>query len=344
MDKLTLIRPDDFHLHLRDDARMNSVVIDSARQFGRAIIMPNLSPPVTTVKQALQYRERILAALPGGSAFQPLMTLYLTDSTASDEIVRIADSDHVYAVKLYPAGATTNSDEGVTAIENVYPVLEQMQEYAVPLLVHGEVTSKEVDHFDREAVFIERVLQPLLDRFTRLKVVFEHITTKEAVDFVTEGPESIAATITPQHLMFNRSRLFNGGLQPHNYCLPLLKRERHRRAVLEAAISGNPRFFLGTDSAPHDKTEKERPCGCAGIYSAHSALELYAQVFDDEGVLDRLEAFSSIHGAKYYGLPQNQETVTLVKKNWQIPDSIPFGEGEVVPMLAGETLQWKFMA
>ncbi len=342
MEKLTLIRPDDFHLHLRDEARMKSVVIDTARQFGRAIIMPNLSPPVTTVKQAIQYRERIMAALPGGSGFQPLMTIYLTDNTEPDEIERIADNDHVYAVKLYPAGATTNSDQGVTAIEKVYPVLEQMQESDVPLLVHGEVTSQDVDHYDREAVFIERILHPLLKRFPGLKVVFEHITTKEAADFVTEGPGTLAATITPQHLMFNRNQLFNGGLQPHNYCLPLLKRERHRRAIVEAATSGNPRFFLGTDSAPHEKQEKERPCGCAGIYSAHSAMELYAQVFDDEGVLDRLEAFSSIHGAKFYGLPRNQDTVTLVKQSWQVPDSIPFGEGEVVPMLAGETLRWKF--
>jgi dihydroorotase len=344
MEKLILKRPDDFHLHLRDEARMNSIVADSARQFGRAIIMPNLTPPVTTVKQALQYRERILAVLPKESMFQPLMTIYLTDKTKADEIKRLADSEHVYAVKLYPSGATTHSEAGVTAIEKVYPVLDQMQDLAVPLLVHGEVTAQEVDHFDREAVFIERILQPLLERYPGLKVVFEHITTKEAVDFVNEGPDTIAATITPQHLMFNRNQLFNGGFRAHNYCLPLLKRERHRRAVLDAAISGHPGFFLGTDSAPHDRREKETACGCAGIYSAHSAMELYAQVFEDEGALDRLEAFSSQHGAEFYGLPQNQDTVTLVKQDWQIPESIPFGEGEVVPMLAGETLRWKFTA
>ena len=344
MEKLTLTRPDDFHLHLRDGARMNSALADSAGQFGRAIIMPNLSPPVTTVKQALQYREKILAALPGGSNFQPLMTIYLTDNTKADEIKRIADSDHVYAVKLYPSGATTHSEQGVTVIEKVYPVLEQMQEQAVPLLVHGEVTAQEVDHFDREAVFIERILQPLLDRYPGLKVVFEHITTKEAADFVIEGPGTLAATVTPQHMMFNRNQLFMGGLRPHNYCLPLLKRERHRLAILDAAISGNPRFFLGTDSAPHDRREKESACGCAGIYSAHTAMELYAQAFDAEGVLDRLEDFSSKHGAEFYGLPRNQDSITLVKQEWQIPESISFGDGEVVPMMAGETLHWKCIA
>ena len=323
---------------------MASVLTDSTRQFGRAIIMPNLSPPVTTVKQALQYREKILAALPGGSNFQPLMTIYLTDNTKADEIKRIADSDHVYAVKLYPSGATTHSEQGVTVIEKVYPVLEQMQEQAVPLLVHGEVTAQEVDHFDREAVFIERILQPLLDRYPGLKVVFEHITTKEAADFVIEGPGTLAATVTPQHMMFNRNQLFMGGLRPHNYCLPLLKRERHRLAILDAAISGNPRFFLGTDSAPHDRREKESACGCAGIYSAHTAMELYAQAFDAEGVLDRLEDFSSKHGAEFYGLPRNQDSITLVKQEWQIPESISFGDGEVVPMMAGETLHWKCIA
>jgi dihydroorotase len=282
--------------------------------------------------------------LPDKSNFQPLMTIFLTDNTKPDDIKQIVDSEYVYAVKLYPSGATTNSEQGVTAIEKVYPVLEQMQKYDVPLLVHGEVTTPEVDHFDREAVFIDRILRPLLERLPGLRVVFEHITTKEAVDCVSDGPDCLAATITPQHLMFNRTQLFSGGLQVHNYCLPILKREQHRRAVLEAAVSGNPRFFLGTDSAPHAKKEKESACGCAGIYSAHSALELYAQVFEDKGRLETFEAFSSINGARFYGLPQNTDTVTLVKQSWQVPESIPFAEGEVVPMMAGETLRWKLLA
>lgn len=344
MDKLTLIRPDDFHLHLRDGEALHSVLADSARQFARAIIMPNLTPPVTSLAQALEYRSRIIQALPAGSDFQPLMTLYLTDNTPVDEINAIAGSDHVHAVKLYPAGVTTNSDQGVTDISRVYKVLERMEALGVPLLVHGEVTSAEVDNFDREAVFIERVLAPLLQRFTSLKLVFEHITTREAVEFVREGPDSLAATITPQHLLFNRTRLFRGGLHPHYYCLPLLKREHHRRAVVEAATSGHPRFFLGTDSAPHSKMAKESACGCAGVYSAHSAIECYAQVFEEEACLDRLEQFASINGARFYGLPQNPGTITLLKQDWQVPEAIAFANSEVIPLMAGESLHWKLQS
>ncbi len=341
METLTIIRPDDLHLHLRDGAALASVAGASARQFARAMIMPNLDPPVTTVPQALAYRGRILDCLPKGSHFEPLMTLYLTDNTGIDQIKAVADSEHVYALKYYPAGATTNSDRGVTDIKKVYPVIEKMEQLGVPLLVHGEATDPEVDTFDREQVFIDRVLIPLLDRFTKLKLVFEHITTAQAVQFVTESPANIAATITPQHLLYNRNSLFNRGLRPHLYCLPVLKREQHRQAVVRAATSANPRFFLGTDSAPHAKTAKESSCGCAGIYSAPCAIELYAEVFAAAGQLDRLEQFASRFGAQFYGLPENKDTIRLEKQDWYVPESLPFADSEIIPIRAGELCQWK---
>lgn len=343
MDTLTITRPDDFHLHLRDGASLASVVGATAHQFARAMIMPNLNPPVTRVEQALAYRNRILDALPTGSRFQPLMTLYLTDNTAADEIERVADNEHVYALKYYPAGATTNSDHGVTDIHKIYPVLERMQRHRVPLLVHGEITDTVVDVFDREQVFIERILEPLLQRFPELKIVLEHITTAQAVDFVLEAQANLSATITPQHLMYNRNSLFKGGLRPHMYCLPVLKREHHRQQVLRAATSGNPRFFLGTDSAPHAKSAKENACGCAGIYSAPCAIEMYAEVFESSGCLDRLEDFASRFGARFYGLSENSESITLIRQAWQVPASLPFSDGEIVPLRAGELCQWKLV-
>ncbi len=342
MQTLKITRPDDFHLHLRDGAEMQSVVMDSARQFARAIIMPNLKPPIVTTVQAKDYKERILACLPENKPFQPLMTLYLTDKTTPEEIDRASQSGHIYGVKYYPAGATTNSDNGVTAIENVYPVLEKMIELDMPLLVHGEVTDDDVDMFEREYVFIERVLSSVLDRFKKLRVVFEHITTSQAVEFVKNGPDSLAATITPQHLLLNRDALYsNGNINPHYYCLPVLKAEEHRQAVLQAAISGHPRFFLGTDSAPHAKTKKESDCGCAGIYSAHSAIEHYASIFDAVGCLDRLEPFASHYGADFYKLPRNESTITLEKKEWTIPAKLPFANEQIVPFRAGEKCAWK---
>lgn len=344
MDTLTIIRPDDLHLHLRDGPALQSVIADSARQFARAIVMPNLNPPVTTVEQALAYRQRILECLPGNSKFEPLMTLYLTDNTSPAEIEAIAGNEHVYAVKYYPAGATTNSDRGVTDIKNVYSVIEKMQEMQVPLLLHGETTSPDVDSFDREQVFIDTVLVPLLARFPGLRLVLEHITTEQAVQFVSGAPDTVAATITPQHLLYNRNAMFKGGLRPHYYCLPVLKREHHRRAVVDAAVSGHPRFFLGTDSAPHARSAKESPCGCAGIYSAHSAIEFYAEIFESEGRLDRLEQFASINGARFYGLPQNQDTITLEKTDWLIPASLAFADSEIVPLRAGEVCHWKLRA
>jgi len=344
METLTITRPDDFHLHLRDGKALESVIGDSARQFARAIIMPNLSPPVITVEQALAYRRRILQCLPEDSAFEPLMTLYLTDNTPLEELRAIADSEHVYAIKYYPAGATTNSDRGVTDIKKVYAVLEKMQELNIPLLVHGETTSPHVDSFDREQVFIDTILVPLLDIFTGLKVVLEHITTEQAVQFVSNAPDTVAATITPQHLLYNRNILFDKGLRPHYYCLPVLKREHHRQAVVSAAVSGNPHFFLGTDSAPHARSAKESACGCAGIYSAHSAIELYAELFEQEGKLQQLEKFASINGAAYYGLPRNQDTITLDKTEWKIPETLPFIDTEIVPLRAGEVCRWKLRA
>jgi dihydroorotase len=341
MDTLTLTRPDDWHLHVRDGAAMRAVVPHSARQFARAVIMPNLRPPVTTTEQALAYRAQILEAAPTGSAFQPLMTLYLTDNTPPAEIARAKASGHIVACKLYPAGATTNSDSGVTDVRNIYPVLEAMQAHGLPLLVHGEVTDPEVDVFDREAAFIEQVLIPVVRDFPNLKVVLEHITTQDAADYVREAPATVAATITAHHLLYNRNAIFQGGIRPHYYCLPILKRERHRQAVLQAATGGNPKYFLGTDSAPHPRQGKETACGCAGCYTAHAALELYAEAFDSVGALDRLEAFASFHGPAFYGLPRNAGTVTLLRQPTPVPDRFPFGADELIPLRAGGTLSWR---
>lgn len=342
MQQLTIARPDDWHLHLRDGALMQSVVPDTARQFARAIVMPNLRPPVTTIEQAHAYRERIIAALPPGTKFEPLMTLYLTDRTSAAEIRRAKQSGIVHAVKFYPAGATTNSDSGVTDVRKTYPALEEMQRCGMPLLVHGEVTAPDVDVFDREAVFIERVLIPLLKDLPQLRVVFEHITTRDAVQFVTGAPSHIAATITAHHLLYNRNAMFSGGLRPHYYCLPVLKREVHREALGKAAISGNPKFFLGTDSAPHGQHTKEAACGCAGCYTAHAAVELYAEAFEQLDALDRLEGFASFFGADYYRLPRNSDKITLRKESWKVPDSLAFGEHRLVPLRAGENIAWKF--
>jgi dihydroorotase len=339
--KLVLRRPDDWHLHLRDGAAMQSVVAHTAAQFARAIVMPNLKPPVTTTAAALAYRERILAALPSGSGFEPLMTLYLTDNTPPEEIHRARDSGHIHAVKLYPAGATTNADSGVTDIEKTYAALEAMQATGMPLLVHGEVTDADVDIFDREAVFIERILEPLTQRLPQLKIVLEHITTQQGIDFVRQGSAGLAGTLTAHHLLMNRNALFAGGIRPHNYCLPVLKRERHREALLEAATSGSPRFFLGTDSAPHPRSAKESACGCAGLYTAHAAIELYAEAFEQAGALDRLEAFASFHGPDFYGLPKNEDSIVLEKQAWDVPASYPLADEQVIPMRAGERVAWK---
>ena len=338
---LTLIRPDDWHLHLRDGAALRAVVPHSARQFARAVIMPNLRPPVTTTEQALAYRARILDAVPPGLDFQPLMTLYLTDHTPPAEIALARRSGHVVAGKLYPAGATTNSDAGVTDVRCIYPTLEAIQAHGMPLLVHGEVTDPAVDVFDREAVFIERVLTPLVRDFPELKIVMEHITTQDAADFVREAPATVAATLTAHHLLYNRNALFQGGLRPHHYCLPILKRERHRQALIHAATSGNRKFFLGTDSAPHPRSGKEADCGCAGCYTAHAALELYAEVFDAADALDRLEAFASVHGPDFYGLPHNTGTLTLQRQPTVVPGTFPFGAEELIPLRAEETLSWR---
>ncbi len=343
MQQLTLTRPDDWHLHLRDDALMASVLPDTARQFARAIVMPNLRPPVTTTAQAVAYRERILKALPQGMKFEPLMTLYLTDMTSADEIKKAKTSGVVHAVKLYPAGATTNSDAGVTDLRKTYAALEEMQRCGMPLLVHGEVTSADIDIFDREAVFIARVMQPLLQDLPDLRVVFEHITTKDAAQFVASAPDTIAATLTPQHLLYNRNAMLVGGIRPHFYCLPILKRETHREALVKAAISGSKKFFLGTDSAPHAQHTKENACGCAGCYTAHSAIELYAEAFEAASALDKLEGFASFYGADYYGLPRNKETITLCREEWQVPASVGFGEHQLVPLRAGEKMKWKLV-
>ena len=346
MQQLTITRPDDWHLHLRDGALMQAVVQDTARQFARAIVMPNLRPPVTTTGQAQDYCARILAALPhgaksGGAKFEPLMTLYLTDNTTAQEIQRAKQSGIVHAVKLYPAGATTNSDAGVTDIRKAYPALEEMQRCGMPLLVHGEATDPDVDVFDREAVFIERVMIPLLRDLPQLRVVFEHITTNDAVQFVTSAPDHIAATITVHHLLYNRNAMFSGGMRPHYFCLPVLKREAHREALGKAAISGNPKFFLGTDSAPHSQHTKEAACGCAGCYTAHAAIELYAEVFEQLNALDKLEGFASFFGADYYRLPRNTDRITLRKESWRVPDILAFGEHKLVPLRAGEKVNWK---
>jgi len=341
MQQLIITRPDDWHLHLRDDALMASVLPDTARQFARAIVMPNLRPPVTTTAQALEYRARIIAALPAGAAFEPLMTLYLTDQTTAQEIRTAKDSGVVHAVKLYPAGATTNSDAGVTDIRKTYAALEEMQRCGMPLLVHGEVTDGDIDIFDREAVFISRVMQPLLRDMPGLRVVFEHITTRDAAQFVADAPANIAATLTPQHLLYNRNAMLVGGIRPHFYCLPILKRETHREALVKAATSGSPKFFLGTDSAPHAQHTKENACGCAGCYSAHTAIELYAEAFEQAGALDKLEGFASFYGADYYGLPRNTDQVTLRREDWQVPATVGFGEHRLVPLRAGEVMKWK---
>ncbi len=341
MDILSLTRPDDWHLHLRDGDDLAAVLPHTARCFARAIVMPNLKPPVTTTKRALDYRERILDALPENSRFEPLMTLYLTDDTPPEEIARAKLSGRVFAVKLYPAGATTHSDAGVTRISRCFHTLEKMQELGIPLLIHGEVTDPEIDVFDREKAFLEMTLGPLVDRFPDLKIVVEHITTRDAVQYVEVTGPNIAATITAHHLLMNRNALFLGGIRPHNYCLPVLKREEHREALVEAAISGNPKFFLGTDSAPHAKHTKEAACGCAGLYTAHAAIELYASAFEEASALDKLEGFASFHGADFYGLPRNKDRITLVRKEWRVPESYKFGAHEVVPMRAGESLAWQ---
>jgi len=340
---LTLTRPDDWHLHLRDGAHLASVLPFTARQFARAVVMPNLKPPVTTVELARAYRDRILSSLPSNLGFGPLMTLYLTDKTPPSEIRAARSSGFIVGAKLYPAGATTHSDAGVTSMEKVFPALEAMEESGLVLQVHGEVTAPEVDVFDRERVFIDRVLADVVRRFPELKVVFEHVTTREAVEFVRAAHEGVGATVTPQHLLLNRNALFQGGIRPHHYCLPVLKRERDREALIEAATSDNPRFFLGTDSAPHARHTKENACGCAGIFSAHAALELYAEAFEQAGRLDRLQAFASERGADFYGLPRNTSKITLVRETWTPPAAYPFGEEEIVPFRAGETIAWRLI-
>ncbi len=340
-ETLILTRPDDWHVHLRDGPAMASVVGATARQFARAIIMPNLKPPVVSVAMAEAYRERIVAALPRGAKFEPLMTLYLTDETKPAEIERARASGIVKAVKYYPAGATTNSASGVTDIRKCDAVLGAMQSAGMPLLVHGEVTDPAVDVFDREAVFLDRVLAPLLARFPKLKVVVEHITTREAVEFVMRAPANVGATVTAHHLLLNRNALFSGGFRPHHYCLPVIKREEHRRALVEAATSGNPKFFLGTDTAPHPRGAKECDCGAAGIYTAHAAIELYAEAFEAAGALDKLEGFASFHGADFYGLPRNTGRITLEKAEWEVPREYVFGDATVVPLRAGEKIRWR---
>lgn len=338
--QLTMIQADDWHLHLRDGDALATTVAHSAAQFSRALIMPNLKPPITQVVMAEAYQQRILAALPETMSFEPLMTLYLTESTPVEEATRAAASDVIKAFKYYPAGATTNSDAGVRNLEKIYPLLEAMQTSGLVLCLHGEVVDSDVDIFDREKLFIERALIPLVAAFPALKIVLEHITTKEAAAFVQSAPSTVAATLTPQHLLYNRNALFQGGIRPHYYCLPILKRECHRLALAEAALSGNPKFFLGTDSAPHTQATKESDCGCAGVYSAHAALALYAEFFEQHGALDKLEAFASHFGADFYGVPRNTRTITLTKKPWRIANDYPLGQGRLIPFRAGETMQW----
>ena len=340
MRTLVIARPDDWHLHLRDAAEMRAVLPFTAARFARAIVMPNLTPPVTTTAQALDYRRRILAALPAGVRFEPLMTLYLTDATPAAEVARARASGVIHGFKLYPAGATTHSDSGVTDVARIEPVLAQMAELGVVLQVHGEVTDPTVDIFDREARFIERVLGPLIERHRKLRVVLEHISTRAAVDFVLGARAGVAATVTPQHLLMNRNALFSGGLRPHHYCAPVLKAEAERAALLAAVAGGSERFFLGTDSAPHARRAKEGSCGCAGIFSAHAGIELYAEAFEAAGALDKLEAFASCHGADFYGLPRNRERITLARDAWQVPGHYPFGLDELVPLRAGERIAW----
>lgn len=343
MRKVTITRPDDWHLHLRDGEHLRAVLPDTVRRFARAIVMPNLKPPVTTTKLAGAYRQRILAALPAGVAFEPLMTLYLTDNTRPTEIAEARASRFVHAVKYYPAGATTHSDSGVTDLTKCQGVLEAMEKNDLPLLMHGEVTDPRVDAYDRERVFVERVLAPLVERFPGLRVVMEHITTREAADFVAQAPARVAATITAHHLLLNRNALFAGGIRPHHYCLPLLKREEHREALVRAAVSGNSKFFLGTDSAPHARATKEADCGCAGIYTAHAGIELYCEVFAAAGGLERLEGFASRHGPAFYGLPVNEGTITLADEPLSIPTEISFGHDALVPFRAGEKIGWRLV-
>ena len=339
------MRPDDWHLHLRDGSVMKSVVSMSAKQMGRAIIMPNLIKPITNTALAVAYHERIIGALPEASGFSPLMTLYLTDNTTKKEIIDAANTKEVFAVKLYPSGATTNSNNGVTSIRKIYPALEAMQTTGMPLLIHGEVIDPDVDIFDREAVFIQSILIKIIQEFPDLKIVLEHITTKDAVDFVRESNKNIAATITPHHLLANRTQMLSGGIKPHLYCLPILKRQvPHQESLIEAATSGNPKFFLGTDSAPHDKSLKESACGCAGIFSANAAIELYAEAFDRCGQIKRLEAFASFFGPDFYGLPRNSEKVTLEKTTWRVPESFDLAESKVIPFFAGSELSWRLAA
>ena len=341
MQTLTLTRPDDWHLHLRDGAALAAVLPHTARQFARAIVMPNLRPPVTTVDLAEAYRRRILAVLPARAGFEPLMTLYLTDHTTPDEITRAKASGSVHAVKYYPAGATTNSESGVTRLEHCFRVLETMEQADLPLLLHGEVADPEVDVFDREKVFLDTVLPQITRRFPGLRLVLEHITTQEAVQYVAGAPANVAASVTAHHLLMNRNALFAGGIRTHHYCLPLLKRESHRAALLGAATGGTPKFFLGTDSAPHARREKEAPCGHAGIYTAHAAIELYAEAFEAAGALDKFEAFASFHGADFYRLPRNTGKITLRRESWQVQSSIALGDDELVPLRAGERLAWR---
>ena len=340
---LTITRPDDWHLHLRDGSVLADVLPHTAAQFARAIVMPNLKPPVTTTAMASAYRDRILAALPKGMTFEPLMVLYLTDNTQPDEIRKAVESGFVHGVKLYPAGATTNSDAGVTDLQRCMPALEMMQELGLPLLIHGEVTDAEIDVFDREAVFIDRILQPLRKQLPQLRIVFEHITTQEAVHYVRDAEGPIAATITAHHLLYNRNAIFKGGVRPHYYCLPILKREIHRRALMQAASSGNPRFFLGTDSAPHSKGLKEHSCGCAGCYTALHAMELYAHAFEEAGALDKLEGFASFFGPDFYKLPRNKDHITLQRQEWIVPEELVMQSITIVPLDAGATLAWKLI-
>ncbi|MDV6341937.1 dihydroorotase [Nitrosomonas sp. Is24] len=345
LTSITITRPDDWHLHLRDGEQLHAVLPHTAKQFARAIIMPNLKPPVVTVEMALAYRTRILAALPVAlqNYFEPLMTLYLTDNTPPSEIIRAKEGGIIHGVKLYPAGATTNSDAGVTDIAKCYATLAAMEQNNLPLLVHGEVTDADVDVFDREKVFIDRILAPLTRRFSDLRIVFEHVTTRDAVQFVTAASQRIAATITAHHLLLNRNALFQGGIRPHHYCLPVLKREIHRQALLDAATGGNPKFFLGTDSAPHGQTSKENACGCAGIFTAHAAIELYATAFEQAGALNKLEAFASFHGADFYQLPRNKDSITLKKESWIVPEQFDFAGEQLIPLYAGNPVNWKLV-
>jgi dihydroorotase len=338
---LTITRPDDWHLHLRDGAELAAILGFTARAFARAVVMPNLRPPVTTVAQAASYRDRIRAALPAGADFEPLMTLYLTDGTGPGEIDRAADAAFIAGVKCYPAGSTTHSEAGITSLKRCEAAIARMEERDVVLQLHGEATGDDIDPYDRESVFIESELAPLVARHPRLRIVLEHVTTRAGVEFVRKGAGRVAATITPQHLLLNRGAMFRGGLRPHLYCLPVLKRERDREALLDAATSGEPRFFLGTDSAPHARSAKESACGCAGVFSAPAAIELYARAFEQAGRLDRLEGFASFHGADFYRLPRNRGTITLARRAWTVPASLPFGGEEIVPMCAGEALDWK---